>query len=225
MLRREHNVVEVKLPLIFQLALVELVLQTLLFVALALLYSTLGLEYLGAGLSKSFDASFPFLPLFVAAVLLAPVTEELIFRLPLVFSGSYLLVACITFLVSFGPSLAHAFGVPLLYYFIAAALLLAMGAWLLVSRQLRVRLHLFWRKHFGFVFYTSTAVFSLLHLLNYQGSTLPFVMLLPLLLPKFLAGIFLGYARLRLGLGWAVALHMFSNFVILLLLLGYWARI
>lgn len=216
---------EVKLPLIFQLAFIELALQTVLFVVLALLYSSAGFEHLNTAHVRELGTGAIFLPLFVTVVLLAPVTEEFIFRLPLVYSRTFLLMALLMFLVCLGPAVALTFRLPLLPYAVAAILLLALAVWLLSYRRLRVRLYLLWKRHFGPVFYTFTAAFALLHLLNMPGSAMPASLLLLLVLHKFVGGIFLGYTRLRLGMGWAVALHMFNNFIALLVLYGYWAGV
>jgi len=223
--QRKQNVLETKLPLIFQLAFIELLLQTLLFIALAVLYNIFGLNHLNDALVRNLAADLSFLPIFVTVVLLAPAMEEIVFRLPLVYSRTYLLVATVAFLLSIGPVAAYMLGIPLLHYALAAILLLGFTGWFLASRERSAALQQYWEKHLGWVFYTSTAIFAFLHLLNPQEGTLPFTLLLLFMLHKFLGGFFLGYTRLRLGLAWSVALHMFNNLVALLVLYGYWTHV
>ncbi|OKL38863.1 CPBP family glutamic-type intramembrane protease [Pontibacter flavimaris] len=223
--RREHKVVETKLPLILQLALIETVLQTLLFIALALVFSAAGADYLPTGYARAFSANLSFFPVFVMAVLLAPLTEELVFRLPLVYSRSFIVVAVLSFSICYGPVLAQAAGAPAWLVAAGALLLVILLGGYLWSRKWQASMYLLWKRRFGLVFYTSTVLFGLLHLLNYQRSALPLALLLLLLLPKLVGGVFLGYTRLRLGMGWAVALHMYHNLMVLLLLFGYMARV
>ncbi|WP_266204645.1 CPBP family glutamic-type intramembrane protease [Pontibacter kalidii] len=220
-LKQEHNLLETKLPLILQLALIETVLQTVLFISLALVCSAVGVPYRPTSLIEVFPTNIPFFPLFVVAVLLAPVTEEMVFRLPLVYARSFVVVAALAFMISFGPVVARAAGAPVWLMATVALLLVILLGWYLSSRKWQANMYLLWKRRFGLVFYTSTVLFGLLHLLNYQGISLPPVLLLLLLLPKFIGGVFLGYTRLRLGMGWAVGLHMFHNLIVLLLLYGY----
>ncbi|TPE44379.1 CPBP family glutamic-type intramembrane protease [Pontibacter mangrovi] len=218
-LTREHNVLETKLPLLFQLTFAELILRTGLFTGIALIignWETFAAEY-----SEGFAMDIPLLPLFVSVVLLAPLTEEVIFRLPLVYSHSFLLVAALTFLFHFCPAFLSATDMPLLYFAAATMLVAILGLWYLRSAKLRAAFRGLWEKHFGTVFYTSTALFALMHLLNYRDMDLPLQVLPLLVLPKFIGGFFLGYTRLRLGFGWAVGQHAFNNLISLILLYGY----
>lgn len=225
LLKREQNVLEVKLPLIFQLAFILLLLQVGLFIAIALLGNLLGLQVLNANIAGYIFAQSSFVPLFATLVLLAPVTEELIFRLPLIYSRTFILVALLTFLLSLGPVVALALNIPLVPYAMGAILLLGLASWLLTHRKHKLRVHLLWERHFGLVFYTFTVLFALLHFTSPQSYALPQALFLLLLLHKLVGGIFMGYTRLRLGMGWSVALHMFHNLVVLLVLLGYWAGV
>ncbi|MCX2741648.1 CPBP family glutamic-type intramembrane protease [Pontibacter anaerobius] len=217
---REQNIVETKLPLIFQITFIEMAIQTALLVGLAFLYDTLGFEYLITTSKDTLASAFPFFPLLVTVVLLAPLTEEIIFRLPLVYSRGFLFVAVFALLLNFGPLVMQTLEASMVYFAGGALLLLALAVWPFISRRLQAIVYLFWKRHFGFVFYTSAGLFALLHLLNYQETGLPLALLLLLVLPKFVGGIFLGYTRLRLGVGWSVALHMFNNLVALMLLYG-----
>ncbi|WP_025604191.1 CPBP family glutamic-type intramembrane protease [Pontibacter actiniarum] len=219
--QREQNVVEVKLPLIFQLSLIELMLQSVLLLLLSTVYNLLDLQTDGQYIPQELLDSTSFTLLFVAVVLVGPLKEELIFRLPLVYSKGFLAVALAVFLFNYGPTVATAAGAAPLHFLLAALALVTLAAVYLRSSSLQTRVHLLWKRHFGLVFYTSCVLFALLHLVNYQNIHLPLFLALLLVLPKFVGGFFLGYTRLRLGLAWAVGQHMFINAIALLLLYGY----
>lgn len=225
LLKREQNVLEVKLPLIFQLAFILLLLQVGLFIAVALLCTILGVQLLNASIASYIFAQSSFVPVFTTIVLLAPVTEELIFRLPLIYSRTFILIALLTFLLSLGPVIAFALNISFVPYTMGAIMLLGLVSWLLTHRKHKLRVHLLWKRHFGLVFYAFTATFALLHFNSPQSYTLPQALFVLLLLHKLVGGVFMGYTRLRLGMGWSVALHMFNNLVVLLVLLGYWAGV
>ncbi|AKD03803.1 hypothetical protein POKO110462_03730 [Pontibacter korlensis] len=59
--KREHNVGEKKLPLIFQLAFIELAIQIVLLSGTAYLSNMLGMGYADANFAKSYTADLPFL--------------------------------------------------------------------------------------------------------------------------------------------------------------------
>lgn len=221
LVEREHKVLEKKLPLIFQITFLELLLQTFLLVLLALLYEVFEIEYLGTSLTRQFITDIPFLPLFVTVVLLGPVKEEIIFRLPLVYSRGFIVVALLVFLFSYGTLLGSTFSKAPILYLSGALAVATLAVWFLTSKHLQENLHQIWKRYYSVVFYLLTAFFALMHLVNYKDADLPLYLLLLLVLPKFVGGIFLGYTRLRLGMGWAVVQHMFNNVIALLLLYGY----
>jgi len=73
---------------------------------------------------------------------------------------------------------------------------------------------------FPVVFWLVTLAFALVHLANYTEGTL--LVLLPLVIPQFIAGALFGYARVQYGLWAAMLLHAMHNgtAVALVLLLG-----
>jgi membrane protease YdiL (CAAX protease family) len=58
-------------------------------------------------------------------------------------------------------------------------------------------------------FWATTAAFALVHLANFEEGSL--AILLPLVLPQFMLGMFVGYLRVRLGLWAAILLHAMHN--------------
>jgi hypothetical protein len=159
--------------------------------------------------------------LLVLAVVVAPLTEELAFRLPVSrFRGRYLVIA--------GAVLAALFPwllpLPLMIVFLAiAAALVVLGGLAMVSDDLSERIAVRWRESFRWIFYGSALIFGLTHLGNYSFSEAGLVTIVaaPLLvLPQALGGLVLGYNRVRLGILWAMAQHAAYNAPLSLVLLA-----
>jgi len=79
--------------------------------------------------------------------------------------------------------------------------------------------------YFRIIFYISVILFGAVHITNFEISPTVLVLMPLLVAPQLVAGIFLGYTRVKLGLIWAILLHAFHNAllfgpVLLLKLLG-----
>ncbi|RIJ33991.1 CPBP family glutamic-type intramembrane protease [Pontibacter oryzae] len=221
LVKPEKNVLEVKLPLIFQLTFIELLLQTLLFSAIILGYTAFDLRGIESDLIKDYFANTPFVLIFTLMVLIGPIKEEVIFRLPLVYSKGFLLVALAVFMYNYGPVVSAAIGATHLQLIFSMAVAGVLATAFLFSRKAQACMYLLWKRHYTLVFYTITLLFALMHLLNYLNEPTSLLLLLVLIIPKFVGGVFLGYTRLRLGLAWAVAQHVFNNLVAMLLVYGF----
>ena len=81
---------------------------------------------------------------------------------------------------------------------IATILFLIMSS---CNKQL-ARLNTRWNSNFPFIFYLSAILFAIYHVYN-----MPILFLLPL----FAGALIFGYTRIRLGLGYAIALHILWN--------------
>ncbi len=69
-----------------------------------------------------------------------------------------------------------------------------------------------WKFQFPYIFYGSVVLFSFYHALDYQSeSIISGLLIFILILPKAASGCLLGYARVRLGFGWGVTLHIAIN--------------
>ena len=74
---------------------------------------------------------------------------------------------------------------------------------------------IFWFKHFNIFFYLFAFSFALVHLTNYNNTSILFYLLAPLIvLPQFIGGVTLGYLRLRLGFFWGVLQHGLYNLIV-----------
>tara|TARA_R110000796_G_scaffold88850_6_gene192096 strand:+ start:166472 stop:167026 length:555 start_codon:yes stop_codon:yes gene_type:complete len=70
-------------------------------------------------------------------------------------------------------------------------------------------------KFFKYAFYASALLFGAIHLTNFE-SYANFLWLAPILVaPQTVAGVFLGFARVKLGLLWSILLHACHNGILL----------
>ena len=155
--------------------------------------------------------------IFFWAVVMAPTMEEIIFRLPLrPISPSLSIpisIAIIYFLALLGmnPAISAAVGFMLLGFNIYFAI-----------RRLNVpRLQRIYTKFPRLIFYLSVVLFGAIHISNYDSRVWAFMPLL--VLPQCVAGLFLGFVRIRYGFGWAIFAHALHNGCVMapfLLMLG-----
>ena len=143
--------------------------------------------------------------LFTLAVIAAPVIEELIFRLPLRATA-----VNVTFPLSLVALFAlGAIGLSPLIVFAIALALLGVNVYLWRSRPRWSKLQRWYQHHPRLLFYGTTLAFGALHITNYDPSVWPLMVFL--VLPQTILGLWLGYIRLRYGFGWAVLGHAFHN--------------
>jgi|TARA_B110000093_G_scaffold176707_1_gene212557 hypothetical protein len=152
-----------------------------------------GLEQLGLwdedmhSLQKIFQEMEPVL-IFFFAVIMAPLLEEVMFRLILRFRSNFLIL-----------------------WSIHIGVALQLGQ----KRSLLKTARKVWDKFYGWVFYLMTMAFGLMHIMNFEPS-LNIYLLAPILVaPQILIGINLGYLRVRFGLIWSILFHAFYNGVLM----------
>ncbi len=138
-------------------------------------------------------------------VVMAPVVEEIIFRLPLrpiALSLSIPISIAIIYLLGLfriNPAISSVVGFMLLGFNIYLA-----------TRHLKIpRLQQFYTRFPRPIFYLSAILFGAIHIGNYNSRVWA---LMPLLvLPQCVLGLLLGFVRVRYGLGWAIFTHAFHN--------------
>ena len=152
-----------------------------------------GLEQLGLwdedmhSLQKIFQEMEPVL-IFFFAVIMAPLLEEVMFRLILRFRSNFLIL-----------------------WSIHIGVALQLGQ----KRSLLKTARKVWDKFYDWVFYLMTMAFGLMHIMNFEPS-LNIYLLAPILVaPQLLIGINLGYLRVRFGLIWSILFHAFYNGVLM----------
>jgi membrane protease YdiL (CAAX protease family) len=128
--------------------------------------------------------SMPFFAVLVFGVLIAPISEELVFRLPLRYKYNV---------------------------FVKFIMLMAK----LSSKRKQVRIRLFftknWNKYYGLHFYFITALFAIIHIFNYKYSVNILIFAPLLVLPQFIAGMALGYIRLKYNFFLGILFHATYN--------------
>ncbi|WP_346236611.1 CPBP family glutamic-type intramembrane protease [Niabella insulamsoli] len=149
---------------------------------------------------------------FIAIVVVGPLIEELVFRLPLNGKRSFL-----------GFSLSLAFFLLGGFYSLGSAQLdhkLSVG--IITSLVFYFFLMLFFSKkrfteqnrdsYIKLLFYVSTVLFALSHISNFKPLQYSLIWLYPVyVLPQFIMGVGFAFARMRYGFGWAILLHMLVN--------------
>ncbi len=152
-----------------------------------------GLEQLGLwdedmhSLQKIFQEMEPVL-IFFFAVIMAPLLEEVMFRLILRFRSNFLIL-----------------------WSIHIGVALQLGQ----KRSLLKTARKVWDKFYDWVFYLMTMAFGLMHIMNFEPS-LNIYLLAPILVaPQILIGINLGYLRVRFGLIWSILFHAFYNGILM----------
>ena len=162
---------------------------------------------MGLTLPQTALAGIEFTPLIIwAVIVIAPVSEELIFRgwlsgrpshiIGLLFAGA-----------GVGTALSLQQSAPVIGVVMGFAGLAAAAAALIILRH---RPAFGWfARFFPAFFWLATLAFALVHLANFDEGSL--AVLLPLVLPQFILGSLLGYVRVRIGLWAAITLHAAHN--------------
>jgi hypothetical protein len=166
------------------------------------------------------DLSFAKLVLY--ALLLAPIFEELVFRLSLLYSRLFFSISFALAMTSLITSLMDirlitwtgslSFNICLSFCFI----------FLNNSEKANSKIENFWKNHFAMVFYLSSFLFGIFHIGNYGLVGIDaFVMALLFCVPQLIGSLFLGFVRIKLGFSWAIVMHVLYNSVPFLLMLLY----
>ncbi|MGB7409049.1 MAG: CPBP family glutamic-type intramembrane protease, partial [Pontixanthobacter sp.] len=142
-----------------------------------------------------------------AIVVGAPVTEEIAFRGWLSGRLGHALAALLLAIGVFAVPMLAGEEQAVVGFTAAIVLIVAAGAAILWGRrQTPMR---WFAREFPFIFWATAAVFALVHLINFEQASL--IVLLPLVLPQFVAGLMFGYVRVHYGLWAAMLLHALHN--------------
>ncbi|MDH7448311.1 CPBP family glutamic-type intramembrane protease [Aquimarina sp. 2201CG14-23] len=196
-----------------------------LFRFMAMMLSGLILHFLGIEIPENLTQTSleekTFLGRMFLALILAPVIEECATRLGLVFSirnfvisTSLLLFFILHFVINkiviFDAIHPISINQRILVSGIYGVLMFVL---LIRKDKITKTLSNFWSKHKRSVFYLSFLFFGYMHIFNFE-LTLQNILISPILLSShFVMGIFLGYARLKLGMFSAISLHTLNNTV------------
>lgn len=159
--------------------------------------------------------------LVIGALVAAPVIEELIFRswlsarkfyLAIGFSLVVLLAILVVVRLIVGPLMP-------LQLAILVGGWLAATLWLMIPRWRDRGIWTPIQRQFAPLFWISSALFGLIHLGNYEDEMS--ALLLMMVLPQFVCGTILGFARVTIGLWASMALHAMRNGVLIALVLAF----
>ena len=143
--------------------------------------------------------------IFLAAVVAAPVLEEILFRGWLSGKPGHVF-ALLSIALGTGIFAVIGENRPLVSYpFLIGGFALALTLLIMLRRK---PVMTWFVRGFGLFFWLATAAFALIHLGNFETMS---VWLLPLVLPQFVLGALAGYVRVQIGLWGAMALHAMHN--------------
>lgn len=165
--------------------------------------------------SAQTETEFNPLMALLSSVLIAPLVEEIYFRLGLAPNLLFLFVSLFLSTVQYAPRLfADLFsdsslfiGANVLFY-----LLLSAGICLFFwVRERRGHRYVdFFSRHVGWYYYLGAVFFALAHLGNYAQQP-PWWIVPILVLPQLIGGLIFGYLRIRLGFWYGMLGHMLTN--------------
>ena len=149
----------------------------------------------------------------LSAIWIAPIHEEITFRLFLRYRLRNLLISLSLQAFFFLNLMSAPFDDSLLGFLIILSVVSLSGVAFWVMRQARYQAQLirWWDRWFPIIFYYSAIVFGLVHYVAYglEGQVLWFAPLI--LAPHLLMGLMLGFVRIRYGMWYAIVAHVLIN--------------
>ena len=155
------------------------------------------------------------LKLVLIGIFLAPIYEEILFRLLLRFSvKNYFIFFNTLFLLTVTSFLYQKY-----IFFIALLSILILS--LIIYFIVKSNNNFFTRIKFKYYFYTTTLLFGLIHLFNFSGNNYAIIIFsIVLVSPQIFLGLILGYIRMKYGILYSIFFHMIVNMSLLFSLLN-----
>jgi hypothetical protein len=148
----------------------------------------------------------------VVIVLMAPVYEEIFFRLLLKVKK----INAVIFIFVISGLILYASSKSKTDYVVVFSIVLAMFLCVLFFLK-KDRIRKFVEKHFAYIFYASALLFGLLHATNFSGDPWKLIAFSFILGgPQIVLGIILGYIRMNYGLFYSMLFHTIVNSMALL---------
>ena len=153
----------------------------------------------------------------LGAVIFAPLVEELISRWPLKYSNiGVVMMGLIGFWVIWG-NFYEVQGITKTLFWVVFVVGTATIVEIINRGKNQIRN--FWSTYFRWIYWTLALIFGLIHLSNYDGSQSSFLVYWPVLcIHQIIMGLLNGYARMRYGFWYGVALHAANNAIPAMLL-------
>jgi len=154
--------------------------------------------------------NLPFQDKILFGMFCAPLIEETLFRLILVFNKKNLIFLITTIAAM---SIVFIINGRIIMATLFPILLICLSICYLNLSQSKIVLI----KNFKIVFYMAAITFAFLHIFNFNGISIRnFVFVLFLVIPQLLTGFILGYLRITYGFIYAVLFHFTVNLTLLL---------
>ena len=157
-------------------------------------------------------------------ILIAPIREELYYRLFLKFTPAFLAVSFTIFchqLISKKWYHVTIYDTEVYPFFrLVLAILFAVVFYLIIShKSIESRISSFFGNYFKWIFWFSCVCFAYSHSHYFTDNTFNTLWMPILILPQLILGVSLGYMRIKYGMVYAVLLHVFYNSSYFLMLL------
>lgn len=148
----------------------------------------------------------------IAAVIIAPLIEEIVFRLWLDINKKYYIISFPIASLFFCKALSiHKMNIEIacIIFFISLIFILLLDYFSSTFIKIVDNANTNITKH---LFYSSSILFALIHITNFKPVHWDLIYLYPFfVLPQLFTGLILGYTRLTYGFIWAVILHSLIN--------------
>jgi hypothetical protein len=146
-------------------------------------------------------------------IFLAPLLEELVFRLPLRLSRITLSVSFAVFIIAVIKNFFIQEDNYTIYLLSVPLSAIIFGLLSYVT-DIYLKINKLWEKHFFYVFYFFVLIFGLSHLFNYNEIHWWMILSSPLLtLPHIIMGLFLGFIRMNYGFLYSFFFHATINLI------------
>lgn len=146
-------------------------------------------------------------------VILAPILEEILFRILLRPTLRSLIIFNLCGISVLGISL---YNNSLIFFLLFASIIIVWNSIYYSAKHLNFN----FEKHFSKIFYSSALLFAITHIDNYNGISGYLILLSPIIiLPYFFMGLYLGYIRMNFGIKYSILFHTLINFPLFFLLL------
>lgn len=191
------------------------ILEVLLTIVLIMIYKTLAeAGILPPNVQKIlfFKYNLPGWKYLLLLVLIAPVSEEIIFRLNLRINGKYLLLNIIVLIIGISSILTIIYRAKWFIILVIVSGMLVLIVFLMMRSRITPAILDFWHNRFKWIFYVTSAIFGLVHIYNYNLDKTGYILPVILIFPQFMMGLFLGFTRISLGFGWGCSFHALHNF-------------
>ncbi len=178
----------------------------------AILFGMIGFE----GESHKFDElldQFNFFYIFILAVIVAPIIEELLFRY-YINKASIFVYGLLTVLLLF---LAYAGFSKMISLYISIPLAVLV-IYIICKDEITDLLTRVYEDYFPYFFYFSAVLFAYVHIFNFDGS-MPWYYTPLLVFPQFFLALYLAYIRIRNGIQYSIFVHALNNCIPMLIML------